>query len=273
MFDGSRALALLEKQCSFGPRVPGSESHRQCVEWLSAHLQELGGEVHLQRFDGVNPHNGKKVRLTNVIARFDGGDGPPLMLCAHWDSRPVADRDPDPRRRGEPILGANDGASGVAILLEIARLVGQTPPPRPVLIVLFDGEDMGREGHPEEYATGARYWATHQQPEPPAEAILLDMVGDRDLEIPIEPFSEVGAPQLRRGLYEIARRIGVDAFVEQLGPAVEDDHVPLLRAGIPAVDLIDFDYPYWHTLGDTPDKCSAESLMQVGRVLAEYLYR
>ena len=196
----------------------------------------------------------------------------PLLLCAHWDTRPRADRDPDSAKREQPILGANDGASGVAVLMEVARLLAQNPPPRTVIIAFFDGEDMGRSTYPEEFCLGARYWAAHPIPEPVKEAILLDMVGDADLEIPVEPYSEMNAPALRQRLWDIAGRLELSAFTERMGPGVEDDHLPLQQVGIKAVDLIDFDYRWWHTTADTPDKCSAESLGQVGRLLIEYIY-
>jgi glutaminyl-peptide cyclotransferase len=210
--------------------------------------------------------------MTNIIARFGAGNAKALMLCAHWDSRPRADRDPDLKKRTEPVPAANDGASGVAILLEVARVASQSPPPRPLLIVLFDGEDMGRSDHPEEFAYGSRYWAAHPVPEPPGEAILLDMVGKTDSQFLVEQYSEANSPQLRRALWTLAVQLDLPAFVERLGPAIEDDHVPLQNAGIPAIDIIDFDYPYWHTTSDTPDKCSTETLEQVGKLLVGYLY-
>jgi hypothetical protein len=272
-FDAAKAFSQLKKQCSFGPRNPGSAGYKQCLSWMEAELKAAGAEVYLQRFEGIDGRTGVKLKLTNVAARIGKEGAAPLMLCAHWDTRPVADREKDPARQKQPIPGANDGASGVAVLLEIARIARNNPPPRPVILVFFDGEDLGREGQNDEYAQGSRYWAKHPLPERPAEAILLDMVGDRDLQFTIELFSEAGAKSLRRAVWEVAASLGVEEFVDETGPAIEDDHVPLLRAGIPAIDIIDFDYPYWHTLDDTPDKCSAESLGAVGRVLVEYIYR
>jgi hypothetical protein len=291
-FDASRAFRDLERQCAFGPRNPGSVGHQQCREWLVKSFADSSWEVWQQGFDGLDPVAGETHRLTNIVARMArftagrrdslvafsqsrGKTAPstkPLLLCAHWDTRPRADQDPDTAKREQPILGANDGASGVAVLLEVARLLAQNPPPRTVIIALFDGEDMGRSTYPEEFCLGARYWAAHPIPEPVKEAILLDMVGDADMEIPVEPYSEMNAPALRQQLWDIAGRLGLSAFTGRMGPGVEDDHLPLQQAGIKAVDLIDFDYRYWHTTDDTPDKCSAESLGQVGRLLIEYIY-
>ncbi|MFH0765077.1 MAG: M28 family peptidase [Calditrichota bacterium] len=271
-FDGERAFQDLERQCAFGPRNPGSPGYIACRKWLVNELEKSAGEVFQQNFEAVEALTGDKRSLTNIIARFPGSGGTPTMLCAHWDTRAYADQDPDPKNRTTPIPGANDGASGVAVLLEIARIAAEFPPPRELWIVFFDGEDMGRGGHSEEYALGSRFWATHPTPGKPSDAILLDMVGDADLEIPIEYFSQAKAPALRRHLWELAREVGSEAFVDSPGPAVADDHVPLQQIGVRAVDLIDFDYTWWHTLQDTPDKCSAESLEQVGKVLVAYLY-
>lgn len=271
-FDADAAFANLVHQCNFGPRNPGSQGAQACLEWFKTELGKLADEVWLQPFQAVEALTGEERSLTNVIASFPGQGGFPLMLCAHWDTRAHADLDPDPDNRKTPISGANDGASGVAVLLEIARIASLYPPPRDLLIVLFDGEDMGRSHYPEEFALGSRYWASHPLPLIPTEAILLDMIGDADLEIPIEQFSEKYASSLRGYLWELADNLGLDAFPDRLGPAVQDDHLPLQRIGIRAVDLIDFDYQYWHTIADTPDKCSVESLHQVGVLLIAFIY-
>lgn len=272
-FDSDSAFQFLELQCAFGPRNPGSSGYLQCKEWLVEQLKSRNGEVYLQKFTAFDPISNKNRNLTNIIARFGSPDGQPVMLCAHYDTRPIADLDKNPANTKIPILGANDGASGVAVLLEIARLMTLSPPDQSVLIVFFDGEDFGRSSHAEEFAQGSRYWALHPVPEMPREAVLLDMIGDADLQIPLEWFSRQYAPTLQKRIWDIAEELGSEAFVNRLGPAVEDDHVPLIRAGIPAIDLIDFDYQFWHTLEDTPDKCSAGSLEQVGKVLMAYIYR
>ena len=271
-FDSGNAFAYLEKQCSFGPRNPGSTGYYRCLDWLRTTFEQFDADVYLQRFEAVEAITGVNRKLTNIIAYFPGDRNPPLMLCAHWDTRAHADLDPDPASRTKPISGANDGASGIAVLLEIARLAAKYPPPRSLLIVLFDGEDMGHSKEAEEFALGSKYWASHQTPVSVEEAILLDMVGDADLEIPVERYSEANAPDLQRRLWNLAERLDLPAFQDRLGAVVQDDHVRLQRVGIPAVDLIDFEYQYWHTLEDTPDKCSSESLEQVGRLLVEYIY-
>ncbi len=271
-FDSERAYQNLIIQCEFGPRNPGSVGYDNCKNWLIETLETSADKVYLQPFKAKNPVSGKEHRLTNIIAKYKSEGGNSLMLCAHWDTRPWADKDPNPKNRDLPILGANDGASGVAILLEIARILSVNPPPRPILIVLFDGEDLGRASYSDEFALGSKYWAEHQIPEPVEQAILLDMVGDSDLEIPVELFSKYNAPDLTGTLWRIADELNLEAFTSRLGSPVVDDHVSLQQVGIEAVDLIDFDYPYWHTIDDTPDKCSAESLDQIGRLLLEYIY-
>ena len=266
--DGDRAMAHLRAQTDFGPRVPGTEAHRRTRDYLVETLRRFANEVLVQSF----PHeteNGS-VEMVNVVATF-GPDGPdPILLSAHWDSRPFADQEEDPDRASQPIPGANDGASGVAVLLEIARQMKAVPPPVPVTIVLFDGEDWGRTAAT--MFVGSRYYAANPIPTRPKYGILVDMVGDADLRIPIEPISQRAAPWLIDALWRIAEEIGIDAFVREMGPPIQDDHVPLIRAGIPTVNLIDFTYPYWHTLEDTPDKCAPESLAAVGDVILRYLY-
>lgn len=271
-FDAEAAYRNLEQQCEFGPRNPGSEGAQLCLEWFNNRLGELADEIWLQEFKAVEALTGEKHKLTNIIARFKGAGGPALMLCAHWDTRAYADLDLDTNNREKPISGANDGASGVAVLLEVSRIAAEYPPPRELLVVLFDGEDMGRSHNPDEFALGSKYWAQHPIPSIPSEAILLDMIGDADLSIPVEPYSDLVAPGLRGYLWELARELQLDAFADYYGPPVQDDHVRLQKIGIKAIDFIDFDYPYWHTLKDTPDKCSAESLGQVGRLLVAFIY-
>jgi len=262
-FDADRAYRDLIRQCEFGPRVPGTEAHAQCAAWLAKQLGACADEVVQHRF--LVPLGGKVVQLTNIVATFHPKGNRHLLLCAHWDSRPTADRDPDPAKRTTPIPGANDGASGVALLLEIARALKSHPSRQQITIALFDGEDYG--SGPEEMFLGSRMFAERYSGPPPAWAVLLDMVGDRDLRIAPEQFSLHKAPQVVDRIWRAAQRAGCAAFVRERGPAVLDDHVFLLQQGIPCIALIDFDYPYWHTSADTPDKCSPGSLQQVGQAL------
>ena len=271
-FDAQRAYAELQKQCDFGPRHPGSPGHKACLDYLDAQLRPLADTVVRQPFGFTDPRTGKGHRLSNLIASF-GNQGERILLCAHWDTRPVADFDPQPANRGTPILGANDGASGVAVLLELARLFKDQPPPVGVDIVLFDGEDSGQEGVTDSWCHGSRFFAQNKSAGYlPRWAVLVDMVGDKDLHLPVEANSQRYAPELVDRLWGLAESLGLPAFDRSSGLDIVDDHLELLKVGIPAIDIIDFDYPYWHTVDDTPDKCSAESLEQVGRLLASFIY-
>jgi Zn-dependent M28 family amino/carboxypeptidase len=233
--------------------------------------------VRLQNFAHVG-YGGERLDLTNIVASFNPSASTRLLLCAHWDTRPRAEHDENKSRRKEPMLGANDGASGVAVLLEIAGLLHQTPPPVGIDIALFDGEDYGREGDPDSYLLGARYFAsTKPRDYVPRFGILLDMVGDRMLELPKEQNSVRLAPDVVDLVWETARQLGVSQFVPDRGEEILDDHIPLNDAGIKTIDIIDFDYPdqtnrYWHTHQDTIEHCSAESLGAVGTVLTHVIY-
>lgn len=272
-FGGQQAFELLKKQVDFGPRVPGSEGHQKCKAFLVSTLKRYADEVTTQPFMlsyGIPP---RSVTCENIIARFQPGLKSRVLLCAHWDTRPWADSDPNPQNRTKPVLGANDGASGVAVLLEIARLIHSQKPTVGVDIVLFDGEDAGHSGEDRSYARGSQAyakqygflynykWAT-----------LLDMVGDKNLTIFKEAYSVQYAPHVVNLVWNKARELGITEFRPMTGYAVFDDHVPLLEVGIPCIDIIDFDYPAWHTVNDTPDQCSPASLEKVGRVITHLLY-
>ncbi len=271
-FDEIRAFEYLKKQCSFGPRSPGSSGHRKCLRFFIEELQKSADAVVEQPFLHTDFRNQKTHTLTNIIASF-GKQGERILLCAHWDTRPWADFDPDPGNRDEPILGANDGASGVAVLLEIARILKQCPPPRGVDIVLFDGEDAGLEGQNDTWCQGSRYFAQNKGYDyNPRCGILIDMIGDKDLYLPVEGNSQKYAPELVDRVWTKAEEVGLSAFDRSVGFEMTDDHLELLKVGIPAIDIIDFDYPYWHTLQDTEDKCSPESLGIVGTLLLHLIY-
>lgn len=277
-FDGRSAFTFLEEQVALGPRVPGSEAHAEAVRSFIDRFEKYGGRVTRQRFTALVPtsyeEGSPKVERegVNIIARF-GPDGPATYLfSAHYDTRPWADEEPDPEARRVPIPGANDGASGVAVLLELARLFAESPPPVAVEIVLFDLEDSGMPGENETYCLGSAHYARHRTEPVPTGAVNLDMIGDADLEIPKEYFGWFYAEDWVNYLYRLARDEGLAAFVDWPGDPVFDDHVNLLRAGIPACDLIDFDYPPWHTHRDLPDACSPESLQQVGELLVKLVY-
>jgi len=255
-FDGERAYQYALDQCQIGPRPPGTEAGWATGDYIIGQLEELGWEVETQEFDY------RGVGMRNVIGKR--GQGPVVLLGAHYDTRPVADRDPD--HPNEPIVGGNDGASGVAVLLELADVLGQYELETEVWLAFFDGEDSGRlEGWP--FCVGSAYMAEHLTVEPDW-VIVVDMVGDADQQLYYEGNSDQA---LRARLWDIAGELGYETFVAEVRYSMVDDHTPFLNEGIPAVDIIDFDYPYWHTMEDTCDKVSPQSLERVGRVLEELL--
>ena len=277
-FDKDNAFRYLVEQCEFGPRNPNSNGYKQCLDYLQKTLSGFADTILLQPFVLDDLVNEESYDLTNIIARFKVNEPEQLLIGAHWDTRPWADEDPEPEKRNDPIIGANDGASGVAVVLELARILNASPPPIGVTLVLFDGEDMGRSGIPKSYAQGSLAFAKDLPIEKPDEAIILDMIGDAELHIPIERFSYQQNRKLVKKLWGLAKELSLDAFESRIVHTIYDDHVPLwAEAEIPAIDIIDFNYPnsysnYWHTTQDLPENCSAESLGQVGTLLAHYIY-
>jgi hypothetical protein len=272
-FDGDNAFQYLVKQCEFGPRVPGTQAHRECLAFLTKELQNFGARVSHQSFQQEMPFSNQSTLLTNIIASFGIERSERVLLCAHWDSRPWADQDADPANHSKAVTGANDGASGVAVLLEVARQIYMSKPAYGVDIILFDGEDSGRPGHSDTYALGSQYFAANKdQSYRPRWGILLDMVGDSDLEILHEENSLRYAADVVDMVWQRAESLGLSAFVDRPGYEVTDDHLPLLRAGIPCINIIDFNYDHWHTIADTPDNCSPQSLAQVGQLVLSLIY-
>jgi Iap family predicted aminopeptidase len=257
-FDGARAYAFVKAQCDIGPRSAGTPGGRAAARQIYDELTRLGWQVAYQDFTY------RGVALRNVIARRSQ-QSPSILLGAHYDTRSQASQ--DRANPAAPVPGASDGASGVAVLLELARVLGQTR--QPVMLAFFDAEDQGDIGG-WDWAVGATYMAANLQ-DPVSAMILLDMVGDADQQLYWEVNSD---PALRQQLWTTAGELGYGAqFVPQVKHNLIDDHIPFIRRGIPSVDIIDFDYPYWHTTQDTPDKVSPASLERVGRVLERWLTR
>lgn len=275
-FRSERAFALLEQQVGFGPRIPGSAGHRQQLEWMRAYLAERADTVIAQPFSHTTK-GGETLHMTNLLARFQPELAERVLLVAHWDTRPRADESRDPTERDLPVPGANDGASGTAVLFELAEMFRNQPPPIGVDLLLVDGEDYGPTT--DDMFLGARHFAANLPAGyAPLYGILLDMVGDREPRFLIEGFSNQYAPEVVRRVWEVARQKGYgDVFVDRETGAISDDHVPLNQGGIRTIDIIDFEYGpgnrYWHTPQDVPANTSAESLRIVGDVIAELIYR
>lgn len=271
-FDGERAYADLVKQCSFGPRVAGTEAHRETGEFLFNELKKTTDICRTQQFTVFDSMAGIERKMFNIIASYYPESDQRIMLCAHWDCRPYSDLDPDSSRHDLAIPGANDGASGTALLLEIGRLLKDHRPPVGIDIVLFDGEDYGTKKWPGGWFLGSKHFASALGGYRPRAAILVDMIGDSDLRIYREGVSELYSKDLNDYIWKIASEIGAGAFEDAVKDSISDDHIPLIGAGIKAIDIIDFSYPYWHTQEDTPDKCSPESLAEVGRVVVGAIF-
>lgn len=273
-FDGNNAFQFLIKQCDFGPRNPGSRGQMECRDYLVATLKKYAEEVTIQPFEmsfGTPP---TKANAFNIIAKFQPANKERILLCAHWDTRPWADQDPDPAQRKKPIMGANDGGSGVAVLLELARILHAHKPPIGIDIVLFDGEDAGTSGDNSSWIQGSTFFAKNLKPGyRPQYGILLDMIGDADLNVHKESYSWRYARSIVEKVWGKAEELGLSGIKPDVKYNMLDDHLPLIGAGIPCIDLIDFDYPYWHTSGDTPDKCSSGSLGQIGTLMVHIIYQ
>lgn len=279
-FDADSAYSYVERQVAFGPRVPNTEAHRRCGEWLASELRRRGADVTEQRSD-LTAFDGTVLKAVNILGRFNTESPDRLLLLAHWDCRPWADQDPNPDNRKKPVDGANDGASGVGVLLEIARQLSEKAPGKGVDILFVDAEDWGTEGSEDSWALGARYFMEHPPVEGylPDEAILLDMVGGKGAVFCREYFSEQAAPRLAQSLWGIAASRGYgDLFLNKLGGAVTDDHVQLIEKGVPAVDIIEY-HPeqesgfnsHWHTVSDNMENIDRATLKAVGETVMQYL--
>lgn len=274
VFDDKSAFKYLVKQCDFGPRNPGSNGYFKCRDFLINTLKSYADEVSTQAFEFSYGKPSKTLTATNIIAKFQPKKTDRILLCAHWDTRPWADKDSMPKNVSLPILGANDGASGVAVLLEIARLLHQKKPLLGIDIVLFDGEDAGLAGTDQGWIQGSTFFVNNLNPvNYPRFGILLDMIGDADLSIYKEAYSWENARPIVEIVWNQAAELGIKEFKPQTQYAILDDHLPFLKAGIPCIDLIDFDYPYWHTMEDTPDRCSPASLGKTGKLLVNIIYK
>jgi glutaminyl-peptide cyclotransferase len=257
-FDGNRALEDAISQVNMGPRVPGSTSHQFFIQWLISRLAETEWQTRLQ----VGSVQGQ--RINNIIA-INSNEPPQIIIATHYDNRLLSDNDPDPILRSYPVPGANDGASGVSILLELARVLPLNSVP--VWLVFLDAEDNGNIGDMD-WIMGSRFFVENLQSKPKA-VVILDMVGDRELNIYREKNSDL---ELFNEIWESARLLDYGAFfIDVPKYSLIDDHMPFIRVGIPAVTIIDFDYPYWHTTSDTIDKISEESLTIVGSTILRWL--
>lgn len=283
-FDADSAYAYLKVQVDMGPRVPNTEAHRLCGDWLAAELKRHGAEVTVMPFQATT-FDGTRLNARNIFGSFNPSEADRTLLLAHYDCRPWADQDPDPAKRRQPVDGANDGASGTAVLLELARQFGAENPGKGIDILFVDAEDWGTDGDEDSWALGARHYAEGVsngslpvKTAAPSRAILVDMVGGKDATFPVEYFSQQAAPQLVSQVWSAAKVAGEGAlFPDTYGGGVTDDHVQLINQGIPAIDIIEYHpesgfNPNWHTTTDNLDNISVSTLRSVGRTLMQYIY-
>jgi hypothetical protein len=277
-FNGRTAFSYVERQMSFGPRIPNKPGHRQTGDWLLSELRARADTVIVQEIRHVTRAGGggggggggrsDTLRLRNFFARFNPKATERVLFLAHWDTRPMADHSENLGQQRLPVPGANDGASGVAVLLGVADALKARPPAGGVDLLFVDGEDYGDFADTNDVLIGSRWFAAHQPAGyQPLFAVLFDMVGDKDLQIFEEANSVAFAPEVVQRVWRVADERGYGRqFVGSVRHTLTDDHVSLQKVGIHAIDVVDFDYPYWHTTEDTIDKVSAESLQIVGDV-------
>ena len=285
-FDGERAYAHLKAICDIGPRVAGTDGMAKQQAYLKNHFEKLGGIVSLQEFDVRHPLDGARTRLGNMIVQWHPDRKERVVLCAHYDTRPFPNEDPDLAKRRDKFLGANDGASGAALLCELGQHMPELRSNYGVDFVLFDGEELVYDNQRDPYFLGSEHFARDYVANPPGYryrwGVLVDMIGDAELQIYRE-VNSMSWPETRPLVLDIwntARQLGVREFINVNRHTVRDDHLALRNiARIPTCDIIDFDYPrprgpsYWHTTRDVPENCSALSLAKVGWVLVEWLKR
>ena len=285
--DGERAYRYLKEICAIGPRPAGTAANTRQREMVAKHFKAMGATLTEQPFATADPKSGERVDMINLIGAWNPDRKERVVIGVHYDTRPFPDEDRDPAKRRMPFLGANDGASGVALLMEIAHHLATLETPWGVDLVLFDGEEIVyKEGRQTlgEFFLGSREFAKQYADAVDAKrlpyryiaGLVLDMVGDKNLRIEQEDNSVNLAPELVRSVWNVAKKVKATAFINRVGPSVLDDHLALNDAGIPSIDIIDFAYPtvgnaYWHTSDDLPENCSAASLEQVGRVVTSWL--
>lgn len=260
-FDGESALQYAEKQISFGPRHIGSDGHLRIQQWIIEELTKNSWDVITQPFDFYGQTGNNIIAFREAETDFEDW----IIIGAHYDTRLFADEDPDPSNHDQPVLGANDGASGVAVLLELSRSLPKMKGTK-VWLVFFDAEDNGNILN-YDWIQGSTHFA-NQLTEFPDKVIIIDMIGDIDQNLYLEITSDRA---LAVSIWQVAENLGIGSFIMDEKYAILDDHTPFLRKGISSVDIIDFDYPYWHTTADTLDKISAKSLKNVGDVLLTWL--
>jgi len=276
-FDGDRALAYLSTICDLGPRISGSEGMAKQQEFLQKHFEKHGAKVVLQKFDGKQPSRDKAVPMANMIVTWHPESKTRVIICGHYDTRPIADQETNVRDWTKPFASANDGTSSVAFMMELAHHMKDLKTELGVDFVIFDGEEYIHDKNRDKFFLGSDHFAAEYKKAktgPKYKAgILLDLFAGKGAEYRVEDNSRLLAGGLVEDVWKLAAELGVKSFVFEYGHHVLDDHIALNRVGIPCIDIIDFDYDHWHRLSDTPDKCSAVSMANVAKVIMAWLQK
>ena len=274
--DAERAFEYLERICAIGPRISGTPGMEQQQALIKDHFTQLGAEVRFQAFDVPHPQTGQPVRMNNIVVAWHPERMERVLVSCHYDSRPYPDKEPLPINRTKSFIGANDGGSGVALLMELGHQMPHVNSRLGIDFVLFDGEELVyREG--DKYFHGSEYFSKAYRDQPDRKVqykkgILLDMVAGREMKVYMEGNSLRYARSITNRVWDIAQQLGVREFIARRKHEVRDDHLPLNQiARIPTCDIIDFDYPYWHKRNDLPAACSGESMAKVGSVVLAWL--
>lgn len=282
-FNADSAYEFVKAQVECGPRVPGTKGHADCAAYIIDRLRKSGADTIIEHKTSVDNFKGESLPINNILARFNPEKSRRVLLLAHWDTRPWADNDPDPANHSRPVPGANDGASGAGVLLELARIFGKENPEVGLDLLFVDGEDSGAEQQDMSWCLGTQKWITqmpYKASNLPTYAILLDMVGGRDAKFTREYVSEQFAPSVNDRVWAMAAASGFgDRFANRVAGAVVDDHLFINRAGIPCIDIIECANettgsfpPAWHTIDDTMDHIDPATLKAVGQTVANVIY-
>jgi len=273
-FNGDQAFEYIKKQCDFGPRYPGSEGHTKLADYLYDYFTIYSDSV-LTFIDSIShPVDNSRIQIKNFLIKHNPTVEERYLFLAHWDTRDRADKDPIKDKQSIPILGANDGASGVALLMQLSAHIKNDIKLQNigVDILLVDAEDMGRPGHVNEWGLGTQSFVKAYKGILPKYAICVDMIADKNPIFKIEKFSYDIAKDLVYEIWTLANDLGHQEFVWQLSPPIYDDHVYYHQGtSVPAIDIIDFDFPQWHTTDDTIENCSSKGLFIVGDVLLNFI--
>jgi glutaminyl-peptide cyclotransferase len=282
-FDGDRALKYLKQLCDIGPRISASAGMKKQQEMVEKHFKDLGATVTRQEFKVRQRSRKTDTEMVNLVISWNPDKPRRVILCSHYDTRPIADQEPNRTNWNKPFISANDGTSGVAFLMELGHHLKDLKSEFGVDFVLFDGEEYVFEtnalGGGDKYFFGSEHFASEYLKTKDRRkyrydaGLLLDLCAGHDAQLKVELFSLESAPKLVEQVWGVAKTVGAKSFKFERGYEIQDDHLALNRAGIPTIDLIDFDYPHWHKLTDTPDKISGDQMAEVSTVITVWLQK